>query len=58
MTKPKKRRKRKPKTIGRMTQSRGDWNGINPVTKIKEGKKKRNERKEIKRKLKEGDFDG
>lgn len=41
-----------------MTQSRGDWNGINPITRIKEGKKKKNERKEIKRKLKEGDFDG
>lgn len=55
---PKRKSKRKPKTISEMTQSRGDWNGINPVTRIKESRKKRNKRNEIKRKLKEGDFDG
>ena len=33
-----KKKKRKPKTIGQITNSRGEWL-LNPITKIKESKK-------------------
>lgn len=35
-----------------MTKSRGDWGNIKPVTKIVEDKRKTNDRKKIKAKLK------
>lgn len=42
----------KSKRIGAMTKSRGDWSGLNPVTKIIRNKKKRNDRKKAKNDLK------
>lgn len=49
---PKKRKKKK--TIGSMSNSRGKW-GINPVTKVKDNKKRKNDRKKVKEKIKNGD---
>jgi len=48
--------KKKKKTIGSITNSRNNWGTISPVTKIKEDKKKKNNRKEVKDKLRRGDF--
>lgn len=42
----------KKKRIGAMTKSRGDWGDINPVTKIVEDKRKKNNRKKAKNDLK------
>ncbi len=39
-------------TIGKMSNSRGTWE-INPVTKIKENSRKKNDRKKVKQSLKE-----
>lgn len=50
----KKKKRKKPKTIGEMTQSRGLWS-INPVTKIKESKKAY-DRKREKQQIRKGDY--
>lgn len=34
------KRKKKGKTISEMCQSRGSWNGVNPVTKVEQDKTK------------------
>ena len=47
--------KKKKKTIGEMTRTRGEWE-INPVTRVKESKKKKYNRSEEKRKIKRGDY--
>jgi hypothetical protein len=39
-------------TIGGITNSRGTWGDINPVTRIKENKKKKNDRKKVKTNIK------
>ncbi|AYP68144.1 hypothetical protein PQE75_gp012 [Bacillus phage vB_BcoS-136] len=51
-----KKKKKKKRTIGEMCGSRATWN-INPITRVKEDKKGKNDRKEVKRKIKRGDFD-
>lgn len=48
------KKKSKPKTISRMTGSRG---AMPPPTVKDEIKKKKNDRHEVKRKLKRGDYD-
>lgn len=50
----KKKRYKKPKTIGEMTNSRGTWQ-INPATRVRENKKAY-DRKEEKRKIRKGDY--
>lgn len=35
-----------------MTNSRGDWGVINPITKVVEDKKKKNDRNKMKKELK------
>lgn len=45
-------KKRKPRTIGEMTNSRGEWI-MNPVTKIEKDKTKYDRKKN---KLKKGDY--
>lgn len=52
---PSKKRK-KPKTIGEMTQSRGEWT-LNPVTRVVQDKKKKQDRKRIKEALKTGVYE-
>ncbi|UNH58534.1 hypothetical protein [Bacillus phage vB_BsuS_PJN02] len=49
-----KKRNKKPKRIGEMTNSRGEWQ-INPVTRVKESNKKYNRNKE-KQKIRRGDY--
>lgn len=44
----KKKKKKKRNTIGATTNSRGTWGDISPVTRIKENKKKKNDRKKVK----------
>ena len=39
-----KKKKKKPRTIGELTNSRGEWT-INPVTRVKESKKKYDRKK-------------
>lgn len=46
MTEMKKKKKVK---IGEITNSRGSWGSINPVTKIRENKKKKNDRQKVKK---------
>lgn len=46
--------RKKKKTIGEMTRTRGEWE-INPITRVKESKKKYNRSAE-KRKVKKGDY--
>lgn len=55
MTK-KKKKKNKSRTIGEMCGSRALWM-INPVSRIKEGKKGKNDRKKVKEKIRKGDYD-
>ncbi|MFS0905726.1 hypothetical protein AB3N02_22020 [Priestia aryabhattai] len=50
----KRKRKKKRKTIGKMTQTRGE---MPPPTKKVEDKRKKKDRKQIKEKLKGGDFE-
>ena len=50
------KRKRKSKTIGEMTNSRGTWQ-INPITRVKEGKRKYESRKKAKQKIKNGEYE-
>ena len=52
----KKKKNKKPKRIGQMTNSRGEWH-INPVTKVKEGKKNKHNRQEEKNKIRNGEYD-
>ena len=52
----KKKKKKKGRTIGEMCGSRAVWE-INPITRVKEGKKKKNDRKKVKQKLKGGNYD-
>jgi hypothetical protein len=49
-----KKKKRRAKTIGEMTNSRGEWQ-INPITRVRDGKKGYNRKKE-KHKLRRGDY--
>lgn len=49
-------KKKRRKNIGKMTGSREMW-AINPVTRIKQSKKRKNDRKRVKEKLKSGDYD-
>lgn len=51
----KKVKKKKPKTIGEMTNSRGLWQ-INPITKIKESRKNVYDRKKEKQQIRRGDY--
>jgi hypothetical protein len=53
----KKKKNKKKKRIGEMTNSRGTWGGISPITRIKEGKKKNNDRRAVRDRIKKGDYD-
>lgn len=48
------KKRKKPKTIGEMTKSRGEWL-MNPVTRVKEDGKAYNRSKE-KAKIRKGDY--
>lgn len=50
----KKKKRKKPKTIGEMTNSRGEWL-MNPLTRVKESQKGYN-RKKDKDKIRKGDY--
>lgn len=49
------KKKKKRKTIGEMTRSRGEWQ-INPVTRVKESKKNAYDRNKEKQKIRRGDY--
>lgn len=52
----KSKKNKKAKTIGEMTNSRGLWE-MNPITRIKQSERKKNDRREAKDRIRKGDFD-